>query len=419
MQFFLRGIVLPFQKGKTLMRGIEELPVPAAVRMPVGRADQPSPISALPEDAPLACGDALCVTDSLPVVSPISGTLEGTVVMQHPLYGALLCADIQPEGERISRLPVIPEEELTAEQIIQIAREAAIYDELDGTPLWEKLQRWQLPENDPAAKRSLLVADATENDVFGSSAWAVLMEQPRLAFFGLQMAARGVRFSRYHIATMLPKRRRRTLKRAIGRENVYTVGDEYPVTVYADGDADVYRIGIQACLALGRALKQGLRHTAAIVTIAGDGVPAARNMRVPFGTDLSVVLAACQAESNVQMILGDCMTGVTCDDLHTPLLPGVTTVLVMKPQRVRLPKPCIGCGRCATVCHAGLLPYEIVRRSENMHFERLQHLSPDECDGCAVCSYVCPAGRDVAAEVLKAGETKGTMFFSWGEDDNE
>ena len=70
------------------------------------------------------------------------------------------------------------------------------------------------------------------------------------------------------------------------------------------------------------------------------------------------------------------------------------------------------------MCHARLLPYEIVRRLENMHYERLQHLSPADCDGCSACSYVCPAGRDVAADVLKAGETKG-MYLTWGEDDNE
>ena len=59
------------------------------------------------------------------------------------------------------------------------------------------------------------------------------------------------------------------------------------------------------------------------------------------------------------------------------------------------------------------------RRNENMHYERLQHLSPEDCDGCGACSYICPAGRPVAAEVLRAGQTKGTVFLAWGEDDNE
>ncbi|MBQ4332710.1 MAG: 4Fe-4S dicluster domain-containing protein [Clostridia bacterium] len=418
MPLFQRGVVLPFQKGKALERGIESLDV-TGVRLPLAAGDMDSPISHLAADTPVACGQELCRMDDTPVVSTVSGTLEGTVAIHHPLYGSLLCADIRADGDAEDRLPVLPEDELTADVILQIARDAAIYDELDGIPLWEKLQQWRLPENDLTALHSVLVADATENDIFGSSAWAVVMEQPKLAFFGLQMAARATRFSRYHIATMLPKRRRRTLKHAIGRMNVYTVGDEYPVTLFADRDDEVYRIGIQACLALGRALKQGLRHTAAIVTVAGDALPAPRNLRVPFGTEIGALLTACQAKSGHQIILGDSMVGVTCSDPHTPLLPGITTVLAMLPRPVRVPGPCIGCGRCAAVCPAGLLPYEIVRRSENMHYERLQHLSPGDCDGCAACSYICPAGRDVAAEVLKAGQTKGTVFLNWGEDDYE
>ena len=419
MQLFLRGVVLPFQKGKALEHGIEELPV-SGVRVPLAPAGGEQPQLTLSDDGAVTCGDTLCCTDDTPVFATVTGQVEGSVVIQHPLYGSLLCADITAAGDGVADpLPVIPEEELTPEIILNIAREAAIYDELDGVPLWEKLQQWVLPEKDLAALGSILVADATENDVYGSSAWAVLMEQPKLALFGLQMAARAIRFTRYHIATMLPKRRRRTLKRAIGRVNVYTVGDEYPVTVFADGNAEVYRIGIQACLALGRAIKQGRRHTAAIVTVAGDAVPAPRNLLVPFGTPVRELLEACQPEKGYRIVLGDAMVGIPCDDPGTPLLPGITTLLAMEPKQPRPAGPCIGCGRCAEVCHAGLLPYEIVRRSENMHYERLQHLSPEDCDGCAACSYICPAGRPVAAEVLRAGQTKGTVFLAWGEDDYE
>ena len=131
------------------------------------------------------------------------------------------------------------------------------------------------------------------------------------------------------------------------------------------------------------------------------------------------MFAACGAQGSFRIVLGDAMVGTQCIDRRTPILPGMTTVLAMLPRRVRTPGPCIGCGRCADVCHAGLLPYEIVRRSENMHYERLQHLHPSECDGCGACSYVCPTGRNVAAEVLEAGKTKGTVFLDWGEDDHE
>lgn len=419
MQFFKQGVPLPFQKGKTLERGVEELTV-TQVRLPVasGAAD-----AAMPELTATAVttGNELCRNDGTPAVAPITGTIEGAVLIDHPLYGPLRCVDITAADrqEEEDRLPIPAEEDLTPEIILHIAQDAAIYDELDGIPLWEKLEQWCLPANDPTALHSILVADATENDVYGSAAWAVLMDQPKLVLFGLQMAAKAIRFSRYHIATMLPKRRRRTLKRAVGRVNVYTVEDEYPVTTFANPDLEVYRIGVQACLALGRALKQGLRHTAAIVTVAGDALPAPRNLLVPFGTPISTMLAACQVESRHQVVLGDAMVGLHCPDTNMPLLPGITTVLAMQPKTVRTPGPCIGCGRCAEVCHADLLPYEIVRLSENMHYERLQQLSPQECDGCAACSYVCPAGRDVAAGVLRAGQSEGTLFLTWEEDDHE
>lgn len=420
MQLFNRGVVLPFQKGKALEHGIEPL-TPTEVRIPVAPGDEVSPIAHLPADAPVTRGDELCRVSYTPAVATVTGILEGTMAIHHPLYGSLLCANIRTEGDGESEtcLPVLAEEELTPEIIVNIARDAGIYDELDGVPLWEKLAQWMLPENDLTALHSILVADATENDVFGSSAWAVLMEQPRLALFGLQMAARAIRFTRYHIATMLPARRRRALKRAIGRMNVYTVGDEFPVSQFASEELECYRIGVQACLALGRAIKRGICHTSTILTVAGDAMPTPRNFSVPFGTRVSEILNACQIKGDVRLVLGDAMNGVLCTDRNTPILPGITTLLVMEQKSVRTPGPCIGCGRCAEVCHAGLLPYEIVRRAENMHYERLQHLSPGDCDGCGACSYICPASRDVAADVMAAGQTKGSMFLSWEEDDYE
>ena len=419
MQLFLRGVVLPFQKGEAMETDIETFTVTRPVRIPLAKGDEDHPLATVGEDYSPAEGEELCRRDGLPILATTAGTLSGTVMLRHSLYGEVLCAEIEPAEGAVHTLPVPTEEELTPERILQTAVEAAIYDELDGTPLAEKLARWQLPANDPAAMHSILVADATENDIFGSSAWAVLNAYGEEVLYGLQMAARCLRFTRYHIATMLPRQHRRALKRRIGRENVYTVGDEYPVTVFADDREEVFRIGAQACLALAKALREGQRHTHTVVTVAGDAVPASRNLLVPFGTDIGELLEHCQAAPDARVILGDAMTGAVCEDSHTPLLPGVTTLLAMKARTPQTAGPCMGCGRCAAVCPAELLPYEIVRRLENMHYERLQHLDASACIGCAACSYVCPAARDVAADVLQAAQTRGTMFLNWGEDDHE
>ncbi len=420
MPLFLRGIVLPFQKGKAVKRPIDQLLPQHPLRIPLASAtedDLPQPAGT--DGSQLIKGQPLCYNKNTPILTPVCGVLSGTVVLQHPIAGEVLCAEIQPEGLGEDTMEVVPFKDLTPQQIIDTAEKAAIYDELDGQPLATKLRRWQLAENDYNADNCVLVADATDNDIFGSSAWAAVDAEPKMALLGLKMAARAVRMNKSHIAAMLPGKRRRALKRAVGRENVFTVGDEYPVTVYADGKRDVFRIGIQACVALGYALKEGKKHTDTIITVAGDGVPASRHLQVPFGTDIGEILSLCKADPEARLVLGDAMTGLACADTHLPLLPGVTTLLVLKPQQVHLPGPCIGCGRCAAVCHAGLLPYEIVRRLENMHYERLRHLDATACDGCAACSYICPAGRDVAGEVLRATETGGTIFLNWGDEDNE
>ncbi len=422
MDLFPKGVVLPFQKGHAMHHKIDNFTPAAAVRIPLVRLDLDTPVPSLPfeENAPIARGSVLYHEENeLPVLSPVAGKFGGTVVMQHPQYGKLLYVEILPDEGDEEKLPICNAEELSAEDILRIAQDAAIYDELDGIPLAEKLAAWQLPPNDLSACVCVLVADATENDIFGSSAWAILAEEPTQVLTGLQLAAKALHFTRYHIATMLPKAQRRALYQAIGRVNVHTVGDEYPVTSYADDRDEVFRIGIQACLALAKAVTHGQKSLSSVITIAGDGIPASRNLRVPYGTDIADILQQCQASSHAQLVLGDAMTGVTCPELHTPLLPGTTTLLVMKERQSRIPQPCIGCGRCASVCHAQLLPYEIVRRAENMHYERLRRLTANLCDGCGACSYVCPADRDVAAAVLRAGESTGPVFLNWGDQDDE
>ena len=69
-------------------------------------------------------------------------------------------------------------------------------------------------------------------------------------------------------------------------------------------------------------------------------------------------------------------------------------------------------------CHADLLPYEIMRRLDNMQYERLASLLPEECDGCGACSHVCPAGLDVTAKVLEARDAHGNIFLNWGDGDD-
>ena len=359
-----------------------------------------------------------------PSLATVTGTFEDIRTISHPVVGQVSCAVLRPRPEENPPPPqpaLLTAQEANAadaletDAILGAARRAGIIDELDGIPLHLKLADWKDKAFD------VLVADGTEAEPYASSAWAVLTESAEDVWRGLALAARAAGIPRYHVAVLLPTKRRRPLAQRLGEEAVYQVRSKYPADRLTGGAgrSAVCRIGVQAALALCRAAALGEPQTSCVLTVAGDAVANPQNVRVPFGTPAGEVLRACGLSSDPQyLIFGDAMTGVTADSVDTPILPGTTCLLALVSRTVLSPQPCMGCGRCARVCHADLLPYEIVRRLENMHYERLVSLEPEACDGCGACSHVCPAGRDVTAKVLEARQTRGTIFLNWGDDDD-
>lgn len=204
----------------------------------------------------------------------------------------------------------------------------------------------------------------TEAEPYASSAWAVLTESAEDVWRGLALAARAAGIPRYHVAVLLPTKRRRPLAQRLGRRRSIRCAPNTRADRLTGGAgrSAVCRIGVQAALALCRAAALGEPQTSCVLTVAGDAVANPQNVRVPFGTPAGEVLRACGLSSDPQyLIFGDAMTGVTGRQRghahsarhHLSAGPG-------QPDG-SLPQPCMGCGRCARVCHADLLPYEIVR----------------------------------------------------------
>lgn len=413
-----RGMVPPSLKEPAVGRAIDELQEVRQVYIPLV-ADDGRGGPAVESYRAVLRGDVVQepVEDrDVPVLASVSGVLAGMRTFRHPLYHELTCAVIDcMVAAKDSPVKERAIDRLTAEDILHIARQAAVIDELDGVPLHEKLRQAH------EAGCAVLVADATQPEPYASSALAVLRDAPEQVQAGLRLAERAAGASGGHIAAHLPGSLRRGLTQKLGEGALYETGRRYPVARYAPVKTPgaLMRIGVQACLALWRAAVYGEAHGDVVVTVAGDAVANAKNVRVPFGTPVEVLLEHCGlcADPSI-IILGDALTGATTPSADIPVLPGMTCIVALRHSSVRPASPCIGCGRCAQVCHAGLLPYEIVRRLENMHYERLVSLKPEECDGCGACSYICPAGRDVAVHVREAGETQGAVFLNWGDDDD-
>ena len=423
-----QGVRLLFQKSPAIDR-------PTAVFM-----DMPQvvlPLTYFPDtqlDSTVALYDtvrrgtplATCEADPDAVVlSSVTGAVSGDCQVVHPLYGAMRCAvidrlpvELEPE------MPAPHAEEFTTEECIEAARRAHIIDELDGVPLAAKLCDWQQSGCD------YLVADAVQIQPYESSAWAVLRDYAEQVLKGLSLAASVVGTQRFHIAVCLSGARRRSLVLRLGKEALFQTDSYYPVChlVRVGKTAGIHtvtpretvrRIGVQACLALYRALYFHEPHDRCTLTVAGNAVKEPQNVTVPFGTTVQEVLSRLGlADDPAYLILGDSMTGVSAPTQDVPILPGMTCVLAFTSEALRpaQPRTCIGCGRCVQACHKNLLPFEIARRYKNMHYERLSSLDAASCDGCGACSFVCPCGIDLTSVITEVRQNDGTILLDLEED---
>lgn len=424
------GVQLLFQKKPAISLPTAELTDVRQVVLPFAFATDAAVRPAVSLYDTVNKGTPLAVVEDDPIAvvcSSVTGVVSGERQIQHPLYGTLNCAVIDCMNDKPSpEVPLPMPEAITPAFILETAETADIIDELDGVPLILKLREWQ------QAGCDFLAADGIEIEPYASSAWAVLRDYAEQVLEGLRLASLCVGAPRYHIAVCLSGQRRRSVALRIGKEYLYQTDSYYPkadpVRYTRHGSlgtakhgSRVHSIGVQACLALYRALYLGEAHNRCTITVAGDAVPHPQNVSVPFGTTVQQVLEHCGLiEPPDYLILGEQMTGTAALTSDIPILPGMTCILAFTTSAIRpvTPRTCIGCGRCVQACHAGLLPFEINRRYRNMHYERLGSLATELCDGCNACSYICPCGIDLAAVVQEARRADNTISVELKEDND-
>ncbi|MCQ2404771.1 MAG: 4Fe-4S dicluster domain-containing protein [Clostridia bacterium] len=344
-----------------------------------------------------------------PLYAPVTGVFAAVQTIDDVEYmeiDALALAGEEPAPANVFTL--------SPDEIVAACKAAHVVDELDGADLADKLAA--IAESDAA----LLVADAVDDQPFGSAGLATLRQFGAFCADGLMLAAKAAGIDDYHVLLRAETDTYKEIEATLPKGRlVRDRHDIYPHKVSKKGKPAA-TVGVQACLALYRACAFGEHHGFATVTVAGNAVSLPANVRLPFGTPLSEVFSLCGlVDEPDKYVLGDSFTGKAVDTDALPILPGVTCVLALKKEKSPAVHACIGCGRCAAVCHKHLLPYEIARRVENLQFTKLPSLSPADCDGCNACAVVCPANRPVADLVKQGIEESGRVLIGWGVHDYE
>ncbi len=304
-----------------------------------------------------------------------------------------------------SRMPgeISPTPELLAPyEIVGLAKEANIVDEIDGRRLWKKLAQ--------AARESVsgIVVDALDDEPYISSQLAPVLQYPEQLHQGLSLALRAIGASRssieiyrnlFDVNTRIPA--------SIMGVKVERISGFYPAENYARrrlSRNNTLVIGACALIFLQRAVYEGLRQTSAFVTVSGDCVANPGNYEVPLGVSASRLLEAVGMITDPRRVVaGGSMTGFALTDPSVVYLSQTTRGLLAFAEEFRdMRYVCIGCGRCTEACPQGLSPYFIYKAMQHPRKRHIEMADAELCIGCGSCSYVCPAKLDLAQVIAQA-----------------
>ncbi len=296
-----------------------------------------------------------------------------------------------------------PTEELTAEQIIEIARLGEIIDESDGKPLYQKLQKAMEEEG------VTLIIDAVDDEPYISSQMCVAMHEAKGVALGIELCEKVLSPVKTYVAMYrhifdanlgIPHK--------IGKYRVHKLGGRYPaenrVHRYIPKGKSSIIVGACAMLHLARACEENRKMTTCFITVAGDCVKNPRNLEVPLGTTAEKVLELCGLNEEPEVIvLGGTMTGRAIFEPENETVTSTTKgVIALNRSYTTYSYNCIGCGRCDHACPKALSVCNMRKLAEFGKFDELKELDIDMCIGCGACSYVCPSRIDVSAAILKA-----------------
>lgn len=334
------------------------------------------------------------------VISPVSGRLSRIERVAHPVIGNVLCAFINIR-DNIPALEVKGHNpsSMTSAGVIQAARNACIFDESDGLPLFYKLQK---------AKRDkimLTVADGIDDSPCVSSSLKIISEYGVDCADGLGFILKALDGGKAVLAAYDPgDLDMDSVLNTFGFVEVIRIAGGYPAWprfVEEHCREPYLRVGVQALRALSLAVRTGQPQTETVITVSGDCIQNPCNVVVPTGTTIRYILEEVGLKKPLKyVILGDTMRGILCDNLDVPVFPGIRAITAVSELDHLPERLCINCGRCVSVCPHNLFPSLAVSMYENGENFDPSLYGGDRCDACGACAAVCPAGINVTEIVL-------------------
>ncbi|MDO8605200.1 MAG: electron transport complex subunit RsxC [Phaeospirillum sp.] len=159
-------------------------------------------------------------------------------------------------------------------------------------------------------------------------------------------------------------------------------------------DVGVVVHNVATARAVHNAVRFGRPLLSRVVTVSGGAIAEPKNIEVPLGTPVSVLLAFCGGATNAKRyISGGPMMGQPLPSLDVPVVKGTSGILALTKAETKesASRPCIRCGSCVTYCPCGLVPVEMAAFIRNDKLDEAAKIGVQDCVSCGSCSYICPS----------------------------
>lgn len=343
---------------------------------------------------------------SAPVHSSVSGTVTAICDCPHATRGTCLSVVINSDGKNTlheSVKPNKPLDELTADEIIEIVKNAGIVGMGGaGFPTYVKLK-----PNKPIEAvllngcecEPMLTADHrvllefADDIIFGLRAMMKTLDAPKgiivieenkpdaIALMQQKVAnIEGIEV--LEVSTQYPQGGEKMLiKRALGR------------SVPSGGlPADVGAVvsNISTVKAISDAIQKGMPLVERVTTVTGKYIPKPGNFIVKIGTNAADLIDYCggiQGE-DVTVKAGGPMMGFPQTELNVPIMKGSNGIIAIDTDHTE-PQECIKCGRCVDVCPMELTPLHFVKLAGAQDWQGCKDKNIMDCMECRCCEYIC------------------------------